>query len=63
MSNKAILQGKDAVILGAGGSIGAAVAKEFAAEGARVFLAGRTKASFPSWTPWVRIPSPAPCFQ
>ena len=45
MSNRAILQGKDAVTFGAGGSIGAAVAKEFAAEGARVFLAGRTKAS------------------
>jgi len=43
MSN-AVLQGKNAVIFGAGGSIGAAVAKEFAAEGARVFLAGRTKA-------------------
>src|SRR5215475_2743124 len=34
-----------AVVFGAGGSIGAAIAKEFAAEGARVFLAGRTKAS------------------
>src|SRR5215471_17299269 len=34
-----------AVVFGAGGSLGAAVAKEFAAEGARVFLAGRTKAS------------------
>lgn len=39
-----LLQGKTAVIFGANGSIGAAVAKEFAAEGARVFLAGRTKA-------------------
>ena len=39
-----LLQGKNAVIFGANGSIGAAVAKEFAAEGARVFLAGRTKA-------------------
>jgi NAD(P)-dependent dehydrogenase (short-subunit alcohol dehydrogenase family) len=38
------LQDKAAVVFGAGGSIGAAVAKEFAAEGARVFLAGRTKA-------------------
>ena len=45
MSNAPILQGKQAVIFGAGGSIGAAVAKEFAAEGAEVFLAGRTKAS------------------
>ena len=40
-----MLQGKSAVVFGAGGSIGAAVAKEFAEEGARVFLAGRTKAS------------------
>ena len=38
------LENKCAVVFGAGGSIGAAVAKEFAAEGARVFLAGRTKA-------------------
>ena len=43
MSN--ILQGKHAVVFGAGGSIGAAVAKEFAAEGAEVFLAGRTKSN------------------
>ena len=40
-----LLKDKTAVIFGANGSIGAAVAKEFAAEGARVFLAGRTKAS------------------
>ena len=39
-----MLQDKSAVVFGAGGSIGAAIAKEFAAEGARVFLAGRTKA-------------------
>jgi NAD(P)-dependent dehydrogenase (short-subunit alcohol dehydrogenase family) len=39
-----MLAGKNAVVFGAGGSIGAAVAREFAAEGARVFLAGRTKA-------------------
>jgi NAD(P)-dependent dehydrogenase (short-subunit alcohol dehydrogenase family) len=43
--NPRILQDKSAVVFGAGGSIGAAIAKEFAAEGARVFLAGRTKAS------------------
>src|SRR5262249_18085598 len=41
-----LLESKCAVVFGAGGSIGAAVAKELAAEGARVFLAGRTK---PSW--------------
>ena len=40
-----ILQEKHAVVFGAGGSIGAAVAKEFAAEGAEVFLAGRTKSN------------------
>src|SRR5215831_10175960 len=45
MNTTPILKGKNAVIFGAGGSIGSAVAKEFAAEGARVFLAGRTKAS------------------
>ena len=45
MSSSAILQGKHAVVVGAGGSIGAAVAKEFAAEGAEVFLAGRTKSN------------------
>jgi len=44
-SGVGILENKCAVVFGAGGSIGAAVAKEFAAEGARVFLAGRTKAS------------------
>ncbi|HET6285679.1 MAG TPA: SDR family oxidoreductase [Amycolatopsis sp.] len=35
------LQNKNAVIYGAGGSIGGEVAKEFAARGARVFLTGR----------------------
>jgi NAD(P)-dependent dehydrogenase (short-subunit alcohol dehydrogenase family) len=45
MSNSQFLSGKHAVVFGAGGSIGAAVAKEFAAEGAEVFLAGRTKSN------------------
>src|ERR1700710_2962467 len=36
-----ILQNKNAVIYGAGGSIGSTVAKAFAAAGARVFLTGR----------------------
>lgn len=40
-----LLLGKNALIFGANGSIGAAVAKEFAAEGARVVLVGRTAAS------------------
>jgi NAD(P)-dependent dehydrogenase (short-subunit alcohol dehydrogenase family) len=37
-----LLEAKNAVIYGAGGSIGGAVARGFAREGARVFLAGRT---------------------
>jgi len=39
-----ILQDKVAVIYGAGGSIGGAVARAFAAEGAKVFLTGRVAA-------------------
>ncbi|MGH3991472.1 MAG: SDR family NAD(P)-dependent oxidoreductase [Pseudonocardiaceae bacterium] len=39
-----LLENKNAVIYGGGGSIGAAVAHAFAREGARVFLAGRTRA-------------------
>lgn len=39
-----LLDGQVAVIYGAGGSIGGAVARTFAREGARVFLAGRTEA-------------------
>jgi 3-oxoacyl-[acyl-carrier protein] reductase len=45
MSSSSILKGKRAVVFGAGGSIGAAVAREFAAEGAEVFLAGRTRST------------------
>lgn len=37
-----LLENKNAVIYGGGGSIGGAVARAFAREGARVFLAGRT---------------------
>jgi 3-oxoacyl-[acyl-carrier protein] reductase len=40
-----LLEHKVAVIYGAGGSIGGAVARAFAREGARVFLAGRTAAT------------------
>jgi NAD(P)-dependent dehydrogenase (short-subunit alcohol dehydrogenase family) len=40
-----LLEGKNAIIYGAGGSIGGGVARGFAREGARVFLAGRTRAS------------------
>jgi 3-oxoacyl-[acyl-carrier protein] reductase len=39
---KLLLEGKNAVVYGGGGSIGGAVAHAFAREGARVFLAGRT---------------------
>jgi NAD(P)-dependent dehydrogenase (short-subunit alcohol dehydrogenase family) len=39
-----LLRDKNAVIYGAGGAIGGAVARAFAGEGARVFLAGRTSA-------------------
>ena len=37
-----LLEGKNAVIYGGGGKVGGAVARAFAREGARVFLAGRT---------------------
>jgi 3-oxoacyl-[acyl-carrier protein] reductase len=40
-----LLENKNAVIYGGGGSIGGAVARAFAREGARVFLAGRTVAA------------------
>lgn len=40
-----LLEGKTAVIYGAGGAIGGAVARAFAREGAHVHLAGRTPAS------------------
>jgi 3-oxoacyl-[acyl-carrier protein] reductase len=39
-----LLENKVAVIYGAGGPVGGAVARAFAREGARVFLAGRTQA-------------------
>ena len=39
-----LLENKNAVIYGGGGAIGGAVALAFAREGARVFLAGRTRA-------------------
>lgn len=41
--NARLLQGKRAIVFGAGGSIGATIAKEFANEGAEVFLSGRSK--------------------
>jgi NAD(P)-dependent dehydrogenase (short-subunit alcohol dehydrogenase family) len=39
-----LLPNKNAVIYGGGGAIGGAVARVFAREGARVFIAGRTRA-------------------
>jgi 3-oxoacyl-[acyl-carrier protein] reductase len=38
-----LLEGKNAIIYGGGGSIGGAVARAFAREGAKVHLAGRTQ--------------------
>src|SRR5690349_14936440 len=38
-----LLEHKNAIIYGAGGGIGGSVARTFAREGARVFLAGRTR--------------------
>lgn len=40
-----LLDGRTAIIYGAGGSIGGAVARKFAAQGAHVFLVGRTRDS------------------
>jgi 3-oxoacyl-[acyl-carrier protein] reductase len=41
METTLLLTGKNAVIFGASGDVGTAVAKEFAAQGATVYLAGR----------------------
>lgn len=40
-----LLEGKNAIVYGGGGSMGGAVARAFAREGASVFLAGRTLAT------------------
>ena len=45
MPGSLLLKGKHAVVFGGGGSIGAAVATQFAGDGAEVFLAGRTAES------------------
>ena len=39
-----LLKDKNAVIYGGGGAIGGGIARVFAREGARVFIAGRTQA-------------------
>ena len=45
MTRPGMVQDKRAVVFGGGGSIGAAVARELASEGAQVFLAGRSPTS------------------
>jgi 3-oxoacyl-[acyl-carrier protein] reductase len=50
MNGSPILKDKRAVVFGAGGSIGAAVARTFGAEGAEVFLAGRTESTLDAVT-------------
>lgn len=45
MNEAQMLKDEQAVVVGAGGSIGAAVARTFADQGAEVFLAGRHKGS------------------
>jgi NAD(P)-dependent dehydrogenase (short-subunit alcohol dehydrogenase family) len=42
--NGLLLENKNAVIYGGGGALGGAIARVFAREGARVFIAGRTQA-------------------
>ena len=48
MNDSPILKDKRAVIFGAGGSIGSAVARAFGAEGVELFLAGRGKSRLES---------------
>lgn len=55
-----MLQDKNALILGAGGAIGSAVARRLTAEGANVYLAGRTASVLESLAaeldaPWERV--------
>ncbi len=50
-----LLKNKNAVIYGAGGGIGRAVATTFAREGARVFLAGRTREKLEAAAAEVRV--------
>jgi NAD(P)-dependent dehydrogenase (short-subunit alcohol dehydrogenase family) len=40
-----LLENKNAIVYGGGGHIGGAVAREFAREGAKIFLVGRTRGS------------------
>jgi 3-oxoacyl-[acyl-carrier protein] reductase len=50
-----LLENKVAVIYGAGGPIGGAVARAFAREGAKVFLAGRTQAKLDQVAEDIRV--------
>lgn len=50
-----LLENKVAVIYGAGGPIGGAVARAFAREGAKVFLAGRTQAKLDQVADEIRL--------
>ena len=49
-----LLENKNAIVYGAAGAIGAAVARAFARDGARVFLAGRTLAPLEEVTADIR---------
>jgi 3-oxoacyl-[acyl-carrier protein] reductase len=53
-----LLAGRNAIIYGAGGAIGGGVARAFAAEGARVFLAGRTRSHLATVASEITISSP-----
>lgn len=50
-----LLEDRNAVIYGGGGPIGGAVARAFAREGARVFLAGRTPATLEAVAEQIRL--------
>lgn len=45
MSGNGLLQNKNAIVYGGGGRIGSGIARAFAREGARLYLAGRRKSS------------------
>jgi NAD(P)-dependent dehydrogenase (short-subunit alcohol dehydrogenase family) len=53
-----MLKDKVAVIYGAGGAVGGAVARAFAPEGARLFIAGRKLATRSTSRQWTSISSP-----
>src|SRR5262245_17088827 len=55
-----LLPEKTAIVYGAGGAIGGAVARRFAEEGARVCLAGRTRAGLERTAELVRARGGAP---